>query len=439
MRWEQQVRYAVRSDVGFRRQMNQDTAAVEVCTDEATWRRRGHLLLVADGMGGHAAGELASKIAAETLPHTFYKSSDEEITLALRSAIEAANEAIHERGSASRDFERMGTTCSALVLSLEGAVLGHVGDSRVYRVRDGYIHQLTFDHSLQWELLRKGEMKPEDIFLHEPRHVITRSLGPEPVVKVDVEGPYPVWGGDRYVICSDGLTGHVEDSEIGMIVAELPPTDASRLLVNLANLRGGSDNITVVVVEVGDVPAGLEENRAVEEPVEEGITGLELAGFWAASIMFMVGTVYLLFRRWVPGAIWATMAALSVGAIIAWIRWRQPKREEHPEFAETTLWRPYRAAKASFSRKLLNQLVAIESELHRTAIDEGWTLDEAKLDTALAAAKESLARQDHSVVLREIAIALDVLMKAVQQHRKQLKHEARWGRDSDTPSKPPEK
>jgi protein phosphatase len=439
MRWEQQIRYAVRSDVGFRRQMNQDTAAVEFCTEEDTWQRRGHMFLVADGMGGHAAGELASKIAAETLPHTFFKSNDEDISVALRSAIIAANDAIHERGTASRDFERMGTTCSVLVLSPAGAILGHVGDSRVYRVRDGHIHQLTFDHSLQWELLRKGEMKPEDIFLHEPRHVITRSLGPEPVVKVDIEGPYPVLSGDRYVICSDGLTGHVEDSEIGMIVAELPPTEASRLLVNLANLRGGSDNTTVVVVEVGNVPAIANRENSPEDAVEEGLTRLELTGFWGAAIMFMVGTVYLLYRRWVPGAAWATLGVLWAIALVVWIRRRQPRRKERPEFAETTLWRPYRAAPASFNRKLLNQLVAIESELHRTAIDEGWALDEEKLDAILQAAKDSLSRQEHSVVLREIARALDVLMDAVQKHRKQLKREAQWGRDPDMPSDHPEK
>ena len=94
-------------------------------------------------------------------------------------------------------------------------------------------------------------MQPDDVFLQESRHVITRSLGPEPVVQVDVEGPYPVLPGDVYVLCSDGLTGHVQDAEIGIIARELPPQEACRLLVNLANLRGGSDNITVVAAHVG--------------------------------------------------------------------------------------------------------------------------------------------------------------------------------------------
>src|SRR4029079_4619457 len=136
------------------------------------------------------------------------------------------------------------TTCSVLVLSPQGAVIGHVGDSRVYRIRGQRLAQLTFDHSLQWELIRQGKLAQEEIFLKEPRHVITRSLGPEEKVQIDIEGPHGVFPGDTYVLCSDGLTGHVSDAEIGAVAGSLRPAEASRLLVNLANLRGGSDNIT---------------------------------------------------------------------------------------------------------------------------------------------------------------------------------------------------
>ena len=257
MRWEQPVQYASLSDIGFRRRMNQDTFAVQICSDRETWREHGHLFLVCDGMGGHAVGELASKIAADTIPHTFYKSRAKDVGTALRESIESANAAIYERGNLNRDFERMGTTCAAVALGPYGVVIGHVGDSRVYRVRRDRIDQLTFDHSLQWELLRQGRMKPEDIFLHEPRHIITRSLGPEPAVRVDVDGPYPVLPGDVFILCSDGLTGHLKDEEIGAVARELTPADAVRLLVNLANLRGGSDNITVLAVRIGDAPEGL--------------------------------------------------------------------------------------------------------------------------------------------------------------------------------------
>ncbi|MFQ5731771.1 MAG: PP2C family protein-serine/threonine phosphatase [Planctomycetaceae bacterium] len=238
MRWEQSIQYASRSDIGFRRANNQDSIAVQICQDEATFAEHGHLFLVADGMGGHAVGELASKIAADTIPHTYFKMRGEAPPAALKHALEVANRNINERGSLNREFERMGTTCSALVLSPRGAVIAHVGDSRVYRIRGGRINQLTFDHSLQWELLRAGRTKPDEMFLVEPRHVITRSLGPDETVKVDTEGPYAVLPGDTYLLCSDGLTNHVNDQEIGMIAGELPPGEASRLLVDLANLRG---------------------------------------------------------------------------------------------------------------------------------------------------------------------------------------------------------
>ena len=251
MRWEQSIRYASVSDIGFRRRNNQDSCAIRICSDPQTWREHGHLLMVADGMGGHAVGELASKIAADTVCHTFFKLRNLDVVEALKRSLETANATINERGSLNRDFARMGTTCTSLVLCPQGAVFGHVGDSRAYRIRGERIDQLTFDHSLHWELMRQGRMRPEDVFLHESRHVITRSLGPEPVVQVDIEGPYPVFPGDVYLICSDGLTGHVQDAEIGIIARELPPQEACRLLVNLANLRGGSDNITVVAVHVG--------------------------------------------------------------------------------------------------------------------------------------------------------------------------------------------
>ena len=217
MIWEQTVQYASISDIGLRRRNNQDACTVQVCSEQQEWQRRGHLFMVADGMGGHAVGELASKIAVDTIPHTHYKSQHPELSDALREAIETANHAIHERGTHNRDFERMGTTCSTLVLGPSGALIGHVGDSRVYRVNQGKICQLTFDHSLQWELIRQGRMKPEDVYLHQPRNVITRSLGPEPEVDVDVEGPWPVEPGDTFILCSDGLTGHVADTEIGAI------------------------------------------------------------------------------------------------------------------------------------------------------------------------------------------------------------------------------
>src|SRR5438270_2429556 len=139
MLWEQKVEYAALSDIGFRRRNNQDSYAVQIAADRAEWDRRGHLFLVADGMGGHAVGELASKIAADTIPHTYQKLQDAGPADALKAAVVTGNATINARGEMNRDFTRMGTTCTTLVLCPQGAVIAHVGDSRAYRVRSDRI------------------------------------------------------------------------------------------------------------------------------------------------------------------------------------------------------------------------------------------------------------------------------------------------------------
>ncbi len=173
-------------------------------SDFDEWHRCGHLFVVADGMGGHAVGDLASRIAVETLPHAYFKQDAPALQNRMRQAICAANKAINDRGRENREFEGMGTTCSVLSLTEGGAIIGHVGDSRVYRVRKGRIEQLTFDHSLQWEMIRLGRATVENVELFHPRNVITRCLGPDPVVQVDIEGPFSVEAGDHFVLCSDG-------------------------------------------------------------------------------------------------------------------------------------------------------------------------------------------------------------------------------------------
>jgi protein phosphatase len=429
MRWEQSVQYASITDIGFRRRNNQDSLAVQVCAEQLDFRQRGHLFLVADGMGGHAVGELASKIAADTVPHVYYKSRDAEIPPAIKDALEKANAAINERGSMNRDFERMGTTCSALVLCSDGAVIGHVGDSRVYRVRDERIDQLSFDHSLQWELLRQGKMKPEDIYLFEPRNVITRSLGPEPTVKVDVEGPFPVLPGDTFLLCSDGLTGHVNDPEIGQIVRELPPGEACRLLVNLANLRGGSDNITVVIARVGDLPQGA--GSTTDMPIllnqPEPSNAWWLAGFWVIALIFVLGVASAILGNVVPGSIVAGVGFLA-GCLLGWFYSRRhPRTEIHiADDSRTTLWRPYRTASSKLNKKFLTLIAAIEAELLRTVDEEGWTVDRARHDEAFKKAQEAVAAGDNSRAFREYAKAIDALMLGVHSQRRQQHHEARW-------------
>lgn len=436
MYWEQPIQYASISDIGFRRQMNQDAYGVQICPERDTWEKFGHLFLVCDGMGGHAVGELASKIAIDTIPLAFFKSREADVESALKRAVELANANINERGTQNYDFQRMGTTCSALALGPKGAVIGHVGDSRVYRVRGENIEQLTFDHSLQWELLRQGKMSPEEIFLKEPRNVITRSLGPMPEVRVDIEGPHPIFSGDVYVLCSDGLTGHVNDAEIGMIAKHLPPAAASRMLVHLANLRGGSDNITVVIVRVGPVPEGVADSASAPQSDaargSDELTWLWLAGMWAIAALYVLGACLILLDDVAAGSISLTAAVIASGASTFYWLARRRRQTFFQDPVRRNSSGPYRIASAKLVPQFVSHLAAVESELQRTGVEEGWEIDWSRHQSASGNAQSFLAHNRLEDALAEFASGLDVLMSGVQMHRRNRQHQARWGKPSRT-------
>ncbi len=251
MNWDDVIEEAAATDTGMRRSNNQDSHAIVRATRPEAWKARGHIFMVADGMGAHAVGELASKLACDNIPHNYNKMKAVPPAEAITKAYKEVGALIHTRASANKEFQGMGTTCSTLLLLPEGALIAHVGDSRVYRVRGETIDQLSFDHSLAWELVRRNHLSPEEASKAVPRNVITRSLGPDPNVEVDIEGPLPVEDGDVFLLCSDGLSGHIEDPELGLFAANFHPRDAARFLVSLANLRGGQDNITVVLARIG--------------------------------------------------------------------------------------------------------------------------------------------------------------------------------------------
>ncbi len=240
------------SHVGLRRSNNQDAKGVVEPWNREQYRRRGWLFVVADGMGAHAAGEMASALAVQEVTATYEKLAARSPPSALRTSIVDANAKIHARGETSPDLKGMGTTCTTLALLPRGALVGHVGDSRAYRVRAGRIEQLSRDHSLVWELeARAGEdesVLPSGV----PKNIITRSMGPHAEVDVDLEGPFPVEPDDVYVLCSDGLSGQVADEEIGLLAAGLPPAAATEALVGVALVRGAPDNVTVIVARAGD-------------------------------------------------------------------------------------------------------------------------------------------------------------------------------------------
>jgi protein phosphatase len=258
--------YCELTDIGRRRSNNQDAKAVLVPWSGDQYRRRGWLFVVADGMGAHAAGEMASALAVEHVPLLYEKTASRSPPLALKSSIEQANAEIFTRGQNAADMKGMGTTCTAVALLPRGALVGHVGDSRAYRIRGATIEQLSKDHSLAWEM---EAHRPAGVEEAIPKNIITRSMGPHPQVAVDVEGPFPVEAGDVLLLCSDGLSGQVADDEIGLIAAGLPPAEAAAALVGLALVRGAPDNVTLIVARVGEKEASRPEANAMPWPLEE--------------------------------------------------------------------------------------------------------------------------------------------------------------------------
>lgn len=249
------VRYAALTDVGVKRSHNQDAFAAHPAPDEAHWHDHGHVFIVADGMGGHAVGEKASAKAVRDIPLIFLKYvAKEGPVAAIRRAFREANEAIFTIGTNNPEFKGLGTTGTALFLRPDGAWFGHVGDSRAYRVRGNRINQLTFDHSWVWEVAKRQGVDPDELGDFK-KNVIIRSLGPDSDVEADIEGPHPVMAGDQFLMCSDGLSGLVTNQEMAAVLTTFQPDDAAKFLIELANLRGGHDNITVVIVVAGEEAA----------------------------------------------------------------------------------------------------------------------------------------------------------------------------------------
>ncbi len=225
------------------------------------------LFAVADGMGGAQAGEVASRLTAAAF-REYHEADGLPPDGRIQSIIQEANRRIYERARADSDVSGMGTTVTAALLTGGRVTLGHVGDSRAYRIRDGELEQLTEDHSLVADLMRSGRLTPEEAEAHPQRSVITRALGTDPEVDVDtmaVEAEI----GDVFLLCSDGLTTMVGDEDILGILAAAPTLDdAAKELVRAANTGGGEDNVTVVLFSVqGDEAV---EQTLVAPPVAQG-------------------------------------------------------------------------------------------------------------------------------------------------------------------------
>jgi serine/threonine protein phosphatase PrpC len=244
---DQTIEIAGLTDVGQRRDHNEDAWTVFSTGPE----QERLVCVVADGMGGHLAGEVASARAVETIERELGEHAADEPATALRAALERANAVIWDEGQRDRDKSGMGSTVVCAVIEGDRILVANVGDSRAYLVSNGQARQITHDHTWVAEQLVAGDIRPEDVVEHPYRHVLTRSLGAENAVEVELYEPFEPEAGDVLILCSDGLTDHVASEEIGAIVAETPAAEtAARRLIDLANQRGGHDNITVVVARV---------------------------------------------------------------------------------------------------------------------------------------------------------------------------------------------
>ncbi len=254
------------TDVGRKRPHNEDYVEFYYPPDPQQRAHKGVIYLVADGMGGHQAGEVASQGAAELVIHQYYSDPDADVGASIVRAIRAANKQIHGQAQADPSKSGMGTTLVAAVVLGRKVYVANVGDSRAYLINRSGITQITDDHSWVEEQVRAGLLTAEQARKHPQRNLVTRALGSKPTVEVDLfEGE--INAGDTLLLCSDGLTGRVDDQEIAAVVRERPPAEATRHLVNLANDRGGNDNISVLIVRAQEeqltmpMPAGVQPTR----------------------------------------------------------------------------------------------------------------------------------------------------------------------------------
>jgi serine/threonine protein phosphatase PrpC len=303
------LRAGAATHVGRVRERNEDSYLV-----------REPLFAVADGMGGHRGGDVASALVLEILGASV---EDEPSAAGVLEQIQEANQRVLERGGRELDLQGMGTTLTAVLVSGDQAHVAHVGDSRAYLVRDGEIHQLTEDHTLVQRMVHEGRLSPGDAGRHPHRSILTRAVGVEEDIPVD-QLTLDLRAGDRVLLCTDGLTGMLSDERILEVISGEPdPQAASDRLVVEANQAGGDDNITVVVLEVLDeagrsapaveargtvaiapVPAERSEVKASPKrrrPVRWGRVGVWVGGVLAILLLSFFGLRAYLDHQWYVG------------------------------------------------------------------------------------------------------------------------------------------
>jgi len=249
------IEVSSQSDIGCVRQNNEDSFGYWESEDDQQFQRKGRLAVVADGMGGYEGGQEASRLAVETLVAVYRKFAGDDPQAALVEALQSAHEQIRQYSFAHPELRGMGTTCTAaaIVRSAEGDELYyvHVGDTRLYLIRDGQITRVTRDHSYVGRLVESGMISPEEAETHPQRNILTAALGTNPELIMDSPlRPEPLRPEDVLLICSDGLWGQMRDVEILAAVENKSAEQAGHDLIELARERGGPDNITVEILRL---------------------------------------------------------------------------------------------------------------------------------------------------------------------------------------------
>ena len=415
--WQEHLAHVALTDVGMRRANNQDSHTVVLASDPDEWNDRGHFFMVADGMGAHAAGELASKIAVDGVPHLYRKYRELSPPEALHKALVETNSEVYQRGQANSDFRSMGTTASAMALIPQGALIGHIGDSRVYRVRGNKLRQLTRDHSLVWELRDAGQLDGDSELANSvPKNVITRSLGPNAHVQVDIEGPYRVEVGDTFLLCSDGLMARVTDEEIAAILRNLPTDAAGQLLVDLANLRGGPDNITVIIAQVsgdtlataGSDSAPIRVGTVKNDPKSELIFLVAIAVFFLAALLLAVSGNML-------ASLTTFAAGLLVGVVAFVIRRRNEAKGIELGTGRKLGKGPYTFADCPDPADFAERLAKITEELRQARSVEKYEIDWTEFESLRQSATASLADARTADAIRDSAQAVSLLMAHIRE------------------------
>ena len=342
------VRAVLRSDVGLVRSENQDFGTCTTPEEEQESHPGGRLLIVADGMGGHRGGATASRLAAETVKAQYLGSETKDIPTALRESLTRANSRIFFEAQSNPELRGMGTTTSALAVRGEEGWLAHVGDSRIYLVREDEIRQLTDDHSLVATMVREGLLTSAEAETHPRRNVLQRSIGVSEDVEVDVRGPIELRVGDTFILCSDGLHGLVKEAELKEIAGK-PLEAAADEYLRKALERGAPDNVTVIVARVEQVegldetiverPERMDETQPLDVLDETVKDTQKIPAVTGGATPAPQGTnpqETSPREATVPGRPvlkWTLVVALALGAAGAWLYWSHQQaiaRESHP-------------------------------------------------------------------------------------------------------------